>query len=137
MNLSRIILLPAALGMALAIPAIGFAQVAPAAPAQNAPTTTAPLHRHHHGARWMRAMHGIALSTSQKQQIKQLMTSYRQSHPKGSAPDKQSREQMRAQVLNVLTPSQRAQYQQNLQNMPKRTKASESAKPSNAPTAQP
>ncbi|HEY8313498.1 MAG TPA: hypothetical protein VIG51_04925 [Candidatus Baltobacteraceae bacterium] len=115
MNLSRAILLPAAFGLALAVPAAAFAQVAPAPPAAQTAPAGSRHHGGHHHRGWMRAMRGITLSTQQKTQLKAIRTSYRQAHPKGSARDPQAMQQMRTQMLNVLTPAQRTQYQQNLQ----------------------
>jgi Spy/CpxP family protein refolding chaperone len=70
----------------------------------------------HHGGMG-RALEGINLSDQQKAKVGQVMQQYRQSHPPGSSPDPQARRQLRQQILDVLTPSQQAQYQQNLQRL--------------------
>lgn len=99
----RSLLVPAALATALAVPAVGFAQV------QSSP---APLsqpmqgQRHHGGFGFMREMRSLDLSAQQQAQIKQLMAQYRQSHPRGSAPDPQARKDLRTKVMAVLTPAQ-------------------------------
>jgi Spy/CpxP family protein refolding chaperone len=66
------------------------------------------------GMRWLE---GINLTDQQKQQIQQLVSQYRQSHPRSSGPDPQSRQQLEQQIMNILTPDQQKQAQQNLQNM--------------------
>jgi Spy/CpxP family protein refolding chaperone len=64
-----------------------------------------------------RALAGINLSDQQKAKIGQVMQQYRQSHPPGSSVDPQARQQLRQQILDLLTPQQQAQYQQNLQRL--------------------
>ncbi|HEY8298802.1 MAG TPA: hypothetical protein VIG32_12375 [Candidatus Baltobacteraceae bacterium] len=133
MNFSRALLLPVALAAAVALPAIGSAQVAaPAAPAP-APAAGQSGHHHHRGG-WGRAMHGITLSDPQKAQIKQLRTAYRQAHPAGSKPDMASRKALRDQITGILTPAQRAQYQTNLQQL-RRNEQNEGAEKPGAPEA--
>lgn len=65
-------------------------------------------------------LRGVNLSDQQKSQMKQLMQQFRQAHPAGSPPDRQAREQLHQQMLNILTPQQRAQVQQNMQQMRQR-----------------
>ena len=98
----RSLLVPAALATALAIPAAGFAQVQPSAASLTQPTQG----RRHGGFGFMREMRSLNLSAQQQSQIKQLMAQYRQSHPRGSAPDPQARKDLRAKVMAVLTPAQ-------------------------------
>ena len=102
----RSLLVPAALATALAIPVVGFAQVQP-----SPGPLTQPMQgqRHGGGFGFMREMRSLNLSTQQQAQIKQLMTQYRQSHPRGSTPDPQARKDLRTKVMAVLTPAQQQQ----------------------------
>lgn len=102
----RSLLVPAALATALAVPAVGFAQVQPSP----APLTQ-PIQgqRHHGGFGYMREMRSLNLSAQQQSQIKQLMAQYRTSHPRGSTPDPQARKDLRTKVMAVLTPAQQQQ----------------------------
>ncbi len=72
----------------------------------------------------MGMLRGVNLSDQQKTQLKQIMQQFRQAHPKGSQTDPQARrtahEQLRQQLMNVLTPQQRAQVQANMQQMRER-----------------
>jgi Spy/CpxP family protein refolding chaperone len=68
---------------------------------------------HHFG--FGRVMRGINLSDQQRAQIRQLVQQYHQAHPKGSTFDPQGREQLRQQILGVLTPQQQTQLKQNMQ----------------------
>jgi Spy/CpxP family protein refolding chaperone len=86
--------------------------------AQQAPPPAAHAgHAGAHGHGMMRALHGVNLSDDQRSQIQSLMQSYRQSHPKGSAPDPQARKALRQQIMGVLTPDQQSQVKANLQQM--------------------
>lgn len=105
-------LLSGALAVAIGLPIVGCAQQAPA---QSQPAASPGAYGHHHGG--MRWLQGVNLTDQQKQQIQTLTQQYRQAHPRGSSPDPQAREQLRTQVMNVLTPAQRAQVQKNMQNM--------------------
>jgi Spy/CpxP family protein refolding chaperone len=60
-------------------------------------------------------MANLNLSDQQRSQIRQLMMQFRQSHPRGSAPDMPAREQLHQQILSVLTPEQRTQLEQERQ----------------------
>jgi Spy/CpxP family protein refolding chaperone len=82
----------------------------------------------------MRMFRDLNLSDQQKTQIRQIMQQFRQSHAEGQRPDAQAREQLRNQIMNVLTPQQRAQYQAKLQHM-REQRAADGADPS--PTPQP
>ena len=63
----------------------------------------------------MRAMRGLNLSTQQQSQIQQLVQQYRQTHPRGSTPDPQSRKDLRTKVMAVLTPAQQAQLKTQME----------------------
>lgn len=63
----------------------------------------------------MRMFKGVNLSDQQKSQMKQIMQQFRQAHPEGSRPDPQARQQLRRQMMNILTPQQRTQVEQNMQ----------------------
>ena len=63
---------------------------------------------------WM--VQTLGLSQQQQGQIKTLMANYKQAHPKGSQPDPAARAQLRNQILAVLTPEQRAKFEQERQN---------------------
>ena len=115
MSIVRNVLIPAAFAAAVLIPAGTFAQQA-----QTPAGTAAPQgqwqggHRHHGGM--MRAFRDLNLTDQQKTQIRQMMQQFRQAH-EGQRPDAQAREQLRNQILSVLTPQQRAQYQAKIQQM--------------------
>lgn len=129
---------------ALLAPVAAFAQQAAPAPApavRQGPMHRFGRHRHgHHGF----MMRGVNLNAQQKAQIKQIMQNFRQAHPRGTKMDPQARrtahQQLRAQIMNVLTPQQRTQVQQNIQQMRQRRqemRARRAAEPSPAPTQQP
>lgn len=103
-------LISGALAVAIGLPIVGCAQQAPA---QSSPGASQNAYGHHHGG--MRWLQGVNLSDQQKQQIQTLVQQYRQAHPQGSQPDPQARKQLRDQIMNVLTPDQRAQVQANMQ----------------------
>ena len=105
----RSFLIPAGLAVALAMPAGAMAQNAPA------PAPGAPAHsgKHHHMG-MKRMMQGLNLTADQQSRIQALITSFHQAHPKGSAPDAAAREALHAQIMNVLTPAQQAQFKANL-----------------------
>ena len=63
----------------------------------------------------MRRFENLNLNDQQKSQIQSLMQSYRQTHPKGSAPDPDARKQLREQIDAVLTPDQRAQIKADME----------------------
>lgn len=126
-------LLSGALAVAIGLPIVGCAQQAPA---QSQPGASQGAYGHHHGG--MRWLQGVNLSDQQKQQIQTLMQQYRQAHPRGSQPDPQAREQLRSQIMNVLTPEQRTQVQANMQKMKEQRQEREqhempAASPSPAP----
>jgi Spy/CpxP family protein refolding chaperone len=105
----RSLLVPAALATALAVPAIGFAQVQPAA-AQNQQQSGSQ--RHHGGFGFLKDLN---LTPQQQTQIDQIRQQYRQAHPKGSARDPQAMKDMRDKMMAVLTPAQQAQLKADMQ----------------------
>jgi len=107
----RSVLLPAAFVAAITLPAGAFAQQA-ASPAM-APAASMRCGQQHEGRGGAERSRFAALNLTpqQKAQIKQIHQQYRAAHPCGSKPDPAARAQMRQQVLNVLTPQQRAQLQ--------------------------
>ena len=102
----RSLLVPAAMVAAVAVPAAGFAQVQPSPAPLSQPFQG---QRHRHGFGFMHEMRSLNLSAQQQDQIKQLMTQYRQAHPRGSTPDPQARKDLRTKVMAVLTPAQQQQ----------------------------
>jgi Spy/CpxP family protein refolding chaperone len=100
--------------MALAAPAIALAQNGAISdstqPGATSNQTNQPNGQHHHGM--YRLLQTLDLSQQQQDQIKALMTSYKQAHPEGSAPDPAARKQLHDQVLSILTPAQRTKLEQ-------------------------
>lgn len=103
----RSMLVPAALATALAVPATGFAQVQP--PQGQLSPAQGQGERHRGGFGFMREMRSLNLSAQQQSQIQQLVSQFRQAHPRGSAPDPQARKDLRTKIMAVLTPAQLAQ----------------------------
>jgi len=100
--------------LSLAAPALALAQgsaisdaTQPVAP--SAQPSGQPGAHHHHGMAAM--LRNLNLSQQQQDQIKTLITSYKQAHPQGSQPDQAAREQLKEQILAVLTPDQRAKLE--------------------------
>ena len=90
------------------------AQAAPASSATMAsPAAAMPGAQHHHGGRMGRALRALDLSASQQSQIKTLMTSYRSSRTSATP---QTRKQLMAGIENVLTPTQRSQFETAMQH---------------------
>jgi Spy/CpxP family protein refolding chaperone len=75
----------------------------------------------------MGVLRGINLSDQQRIQIRQIVEQYRQGHPE-SAADPQAHKQMRNQIMNVLTPQQRSQVEQQLQQQ-RRNRATSTPQP--------
>lgn len=107
-----------ALAAALIIPTAAGAQQATA---QTAPdgAPAAGTHHHHRGHGWGGALKGITLTDAQKQQLKDLRA---QNKPAAGqtldpATRKANREAMLQKVEAILTPAQRTQFEQNLQQM--------------------
>lgn len=107
----RSALVPAALAATLVAPVVASAQQSPQT--QNQPA--AQGQRHRGGFGWMREMRSLNLTATQQSQIKQLMQQYRQAHPRGSAPDRQAREQLRTKIMAILSPAQQAQLKTEMQ----------------------
>ena len=63
----------------------------------------------------MREMRKLNLSSQQQAQIKQIVTQFRQTHPRGTEPSVQDRQQLHQQIMNVLTPAQQAQFKADMQ----------------------
>jgi Spy/CpxP family protein refolding chaperone len=105
--------------LAAGLPLAASAQVVPpqgngpaAPPAQGAP--------HRHPNPYMRALRSLDLTDAQRSRIRSIVQTYRQKD-QGTAVDQTTRranmQQMRADILNVLTPVQRTQLQQQIQQM--------------------
>jgi len=119
LNTLRTTLIPAALVAAVIVPSVGLAQqTQPQPDAQVQPQSAAPLQaarvRRHRGF-FMQALRSVGLSDQQKTQIQQLVAQYRQAHPRGSAPDRQARKELRTKIMAVLTPAQQAQLKTEMQ----------------------
>jgi len=101
----------AVLPLAASAQVVPPAQTGPAAPSQGAP-------QRHHGSPYMRALRSVNLTDAQKSQIRSIFQSYRQ---KNQGVDQTARranaQQMRTDIMNVLTPAQRTQFQQTVQQM--------------------
>jgi Spy/CpxP family protein refolding chaperone len=115
----RNVLIPAALAFAVIVPVATFAQQAQAPAGTAAPRGQWQGQGHHRGGGMMRMMRDLNLSDQQKTQIRQIMQQFRQSH-QGQRPDAQARQQLRDQIMSVLTPQQRTQFQAKLQRMRER-----------------
>ncbi|MDQ2866026.1 MAG: hypothetical protein M3R51_07340 [Candidatus Eremiobacteraeota bacterium] len=107
MRTLRNLFIPAALVAAIAIPYGASAQTTPIAP------VSAPASCGEHRGSGHNPMRRIRLTPAQHAQIKQIRESFRSQYPCGSKPPRQARTQMRNQILNILTPAQRAQYEAN------------------------
>jgi Spy/CpxP family protein refolding chaperone len=114
----RNVLIPAAFAVAVMVPAVSFAQQEQTPAGTAAPQGQWHGQRRHHGG-MMHMMRDLNLSDQQKTQIRQIMQQFRQSH-QGQRPDAQAREQLRGQIMNVLTPQQRMQFQAKMQQMRER-----------------
>jgi Spy/CpxP family protein refolding chaperone len=112
------LLIAALCALSLGAPALALAQGGMISDAtQTGPpsgqATSGPYKHHHHGMSAM--LRSLDLSQQQQAQIKTLFSTYRQAHPEGSQPDPAARQQLRAQILAVLTPAQRAKLEQEKQ----------------------
>lgn len=92
----------AALAAAVALPIGALAQSAPASP----PPHAARMHHRHHRRG---AFRNLNLTAQQRAQLREIREQFRQSHPRGTRPTVQERQQFRARILQVLTPQQQAQ----------------------------
>ncbi len=103
------------LALALALPVAASAQTtdpqaAPAPPAAGAPVAPGAMQHHHHRNRYMAALHTLALSPGQKQQIRGFMRDTRAANQGADAPTKHANaKKLRSDIDGILTPDQRAQ----------------------------
>lgn len=132
MSILRSVLIPAVLAAAVIVPVAVFAQQAQAPAAAATPQGQRQGHSHHRGG-MMRGLRELNLTDQQKTQIHQIVQQFRQSHPQGERPDAQARQQLRDQIMNVLTPQQRSQYQANLQKMRAERRQREHPEPQSTP----
>jgi periplasmic protein CpxP/Spy len=110
----------------LALPAVAQQQQ-PSPPAQQG----------QRGDWMMRRFSDLNLTDQQKSQIQSLMQSYRQAHPRGSAPDPDARKQLRDQINAVLTPDQRTKLQADEAKFRQQRQGNDTTNPAPAPTATP
>jgi Spy/CpxP family protein refolding chaperone len=125
------LLIAALCALSLGAPAFALAQSAVADSTQPSASASQPAsgqHKHHHGMFSM--LRTLDLSQQQQDQIKTLFNNYKQAHPKGSQTDPAARQQLRDQILAVLTPAQRTKLDQEKQ-------AWRSKHPSPAPSSSP
>ena len=115
---SRLIRGLALVAFAAGLPVAASAQVIPQPPANGPAGAQQGTPHRHHGNPYMRALRSLNLSDSQKSQLRSIMQSYRQ---KNQGVDRTTRRasmrQMRSDIMNVLTPSQRTQLQTRMQQM--------------------
>ncbi|HXW76369.1 MAG TPA: hypothetical protein VEJ20_03075 [Candidatus Eremiobacteraceae bacterium] len=104
MNVYKSLILVALSAMLLATPALALADPPASVPAPSAG---------HHGG-WGSMLRALDLTPQQRLQIKSLVEAYREAHPQGSQPDEAARKQLREQILALLTPEQRTQFEQEL-----------------------
>ena len=114
-----------ALAFAIGLPIVGCAQQS-----ASQPSTTSQARHGHRGM--LHAFRALNLSGQQKTQIHQIIAQFRSTHPKGSAPDPAARKAMRAAVMSVLTPDQRAQFKATMQR--RRANAANHLQPEATPT---
>jgi Spy/CpxP family protein refolding chaperone len=79
-------------------------------PPTNSQPGATPGSYHHHGMGAM--LKSLNLTPQQQDQIKTLISNYKQAHPEGSQPDPAAKQQLHQQILNVLTPEQRTKLEQ-------------------------
>lgn len=113
MNILRSFLVPAVFAVAITAPAGAYAQQA-AIPVAQASSAQCGQQMHRGGGH--NPLAGLNLTAAQKAQIKQIHAQFRAQYPCGSRPSPNARQQMRRQILNVLTPQQRAQLLQSHPN---------------------
>lgn len=93
-----------ALGIALAVPTVAAAQMAPTPTAKNPHYFT-------------RAVSSVTLSAAQKAKIASITAQYRKAHPDSAPHDSQAEAKFHQQISDVLTPPQRAQVQARLKQL--------------------
>jgi len=99
------------LALTLAVSGAALAQTPP----PGAPAPPVAGHGHRNGFEHM--LRALNLTSTQHQQIMQLMQQYHQAHPRGSAHDAAAEKQLHASILNVLTPQQQAQFRSQMTAM--------------------
>jgi Spy/CpxP family protein refolding chaperone len=112
------LLVAALCALSLGAPALALAQSAaisdatqPGAPSSQ-PTGGQVGHHHSHMFSMLKT---LDLTQQQQTQIKTIFSTYRQAHPEGSQPDPTAHQQLREQILAVLTPAQRTKLEQEKQ----------------------
>jgi Spy/CpxP family protein refolding chaperone len=106
----------ALLALSFALPLAASAQTTPQMPPQDAPPGAgapaapgATPHRHHHN-RYMSALHSLALSPDQQQQIRGFMRDTRAANQGADPQTKHANvKKMRSEIDGILTPDQRTQ----------------------------
>jgi Spy/CpxP family protein refolding chaperone len=116
---SRLVCGLALVAFAAALPIAASAQVQSLA--QSGPATQqqgGPPYGQRRGGPFLRALRSLDLSDQQKSQIRSIMQSYRQKNQGADqATRRANNQQMRNAIMNVLTPAQRTQFQQQLQQL--------------------
>jgi len=106
----------ALLAAVIVLPSVACAQQQPA---NTAPAAGVQSEHHSRHAGWRSALRGLNLSPAQEQQIKTISQEHRAAMKANPTTDPAARrasmEQLRSQIENVLTPAQRAQFEQKLQ----------------------
>ena len=90
-------------------------------------------HHPHHRPPIARAMRAAHLTQAQHQQIRSIRQSFRSSLASGTRPTRAQMKALRARIMAVLTPQQRAAFQQRLAAM----RAQRQAPPAPRPLATP
>ena len=104
------LLTASALVAVLGLPLVATAQQPP--PPPGAPSQSG----HRHGMGILR-FKNLNLTQQQQTQIESLMKQFHDSHPAGSPPDRQAREQLHQQIDAILTPTQRATLKADREQM--------------------
>lgn len=126
----------ALLGAALVLPTAACAQTQAAQAGPQAGPTAGARAGHHRGGGWRGALRGITLTDQQKQQLKDAAAQMRQSNQTADPQTRRANAQkFRSTVEGILTPAQRTQFEQNLQQMRQRH-ARRGAAPAPAATPQ-
>jgi Spy/CpxP family protein refolding chaperone len=100
--------LVAALVLILALPLAALAQTAP--PDAAPPVAASQAQPHHHHGRYLTAVHSLALTPDQTQQIRAFVRATRQANAGADAPTRRANaRKLRQQIAGVLTPEQQTQ----------------------------
>jgi Spy/CpxP family protein refolding chaperone len=111
----------AILAAAVALPTAAFAQQQPTGGAQVGAPSPVPGVRHHRGSGFRGAFRGITLTAEQQQQIRNAIAQTRQANQNADPQTRRAnQEKLRSTIEGILTPSQRTQFEQNLQQMRQR-----------------